>query len=660
MSPEQASGQPVDFRSDQFSFGSILYEMATGKKAFQRKTGAETLAAIIRDEPEPIALVAPKAPAPVRWMVERCLAKDPEERYASTKDLARDLRGVRDHLSETGSAGIAAAERVRPRRRIRLAGALLLAAGVAIGLLARAILPSKPDSPIRFRQLTFQRGTISSARFASDGQTVFYGAAWDGSPLQIYSTRSDGQQSRALPLPPGDVLAVSPAGEMAISLGRRFTVGFETSGTLARVPLEGGAPREVLENVVDADWSPDGKSLAVVHVVDGRYRLEYPIGKVLCQGTAWLSDVRVSPDGRMVAFLDHPEVGDNLGIVKVVDTTGKIRLTGPADRISLAWSPKGDEVWSSAPLQATSLSGKTRTLWSSSGRHDRIADVARDGRVLFLRSSTRREIVGVDAAANQRNLTWFEWSYPSDLTPDGQSVLFDEQSAIQPRVYFRKLDGSPAVLVGDGKSFAFSPDGRYALVASQQGMGRLQLVPTGAGEQRLLLDGKLSIQWGSFTPDGRRVVFTGIEPGHGPRLYLMDVASKEPRPISAEGVPIGPGHAISPDGTRIAMLGVNGEIAIYPLGPGKPAAVPGARPGEFAARWTRDGLGLYVFKPGLPGRIDVLDVATGERRLWKEVVPPDPAGVSQVEPFVVSDDGTAFVYSYRRILDGLELMTGVR
>ena len=661
MSPEQASGQPVDFRSDQFSFGSILYEMATGNKAFQRKTGAETLAAIIRDEPEPLSQAAPRAPAPVRWIVERCLAKDPEERFASTKDLARDLHSVRDHLSETStSESIEAAARARPRRRIGFAGAALLAAGVVIGLLARAILPAKPDSPIRFRQLTFQRGTIYSARFASDGQTIYYGAAWDGGPLQIYSTRSDGQQSRALSLPQGDVLAVSPAGEMAISLGRHFTVGFETAGTLARVPLEGGAPREVLETVVDADWSPDGKALAVVRVVDGRYRLEYPIGKVLYRGGAWLSHVRVSPDGRMVAFLDHPEVGDSLGVVKVIDTSGKVRLTGLPDRVSLAWSPKGDEVWSSAPLQATSLSGRTRMLWSSAGRLDRIADVARDGRVLFLRSSTRREIIGVDSAGNQKNLTWFEWSYPSDLSADGRSVLFDEQSAIQSRIYVRKIDGSPAVHIAEGKSFAFSPDGRLALTTSQLGAGRLQLVPTGVGEPKVLLDGPLSVQWGSFTPDGRRVVFTGIEPGHGARLYLMDIAAREPRPISAEGVPIGPGHAISPDGSRIAMLGVNGTIAIYPIGPGQPTSVAGARGGEFAARWSKDGRSLYVFKPDLPGRVDLLDVASGERRLWKEVVPPDPAGVSQVEPFIVSADGTAFVYSYRRLLDGLELMTGVR
>jgi len=663
MSPEQASGQAVDYRSDQFTLGAIVYEMATGKRAFQRKTGAETLAAIIRDEPEPLAQAAPAAPAPVRWIVERCLAKDPEERYASTRDLARDLKSIRDHLSETSSSGGIAAAEPPPRRKAGWPlGISLLAAGVAVGLLARAALPRKPDSPIQFRQLTFKRGTIWSARFAKDGQNILYGAAWDGGALRIYSTTADGQQSRPIDLPPGDVLAVSSKGELAISLDRHFTVGFQNGGKLARVPLEGGAPREVLENVVDADWSPDGTALAVARSEGGRYRLEYPIGKVLYQATAWLSDVRVSPDGRLIAFLDHGEAGESLGTVKVVDTSGRVRLTGPSDRIGLAWSPRGDEVWTSAPLEATSLDGKTRTLWSSPGRNDRIADVAPDGRILLLRASTRREIVGMKAAGDPspKDLTWFEWCYPSDLSPDGSAVIFDEQSTLQVHVYLRKLDGSPAIHLADGKSFAISPDGRFALVTSQGEMNRLQLVPTGTGQSRVLLNGALSVQWASFLPEGRRVVLTGIEPGHGARLYLLDVDSGKPQPISAEGIPLIPGHALSPDGSRIAIQGVDGKMALFPIGAGAPTPVAGALPEEVPLRWSSDGRSLYVFRPSLPGRIDLLDLATGSRRLWKEVVPPDPAGVSQVEPFIVAPDGSAFVYSYRRLLDELELMTGVR
>src|SRR6476661_5662157 len=162
MSPEQASGQPVDFRSDQFTLGTILYEMATGRKAFQRKTGAETLVAIIREEPDSLSQLAPKAPAPIRWIVERLLAKDPEERYASTKDLARDLKSVRDHLSETsGSGSLAVTEPARARRRGWVVpAAAALAVGIAAGFFLRGLTNAKPGAPVALTQLTYSRGSI--------------------------------------------------------------------------------------------------------------------------------------------------------------------------------------------------------------------------------------------------------------------------------------------------------------------------------------------------------------------------------------------------------------------------------------------------------------------------------------------------------------------
>ena len=188
--------------------------------------------------------------------------------------------------------------------------------------------------------------------------------------------------------------------------------------------------------------------------------------------------------------------------------------------------------------------------------------------------------------AVERNLTWFDWCYPSDVSASSQLALFDVQRSDISRVFVRKLDGSPAVLLADGKSFALSPDGRQALITSQVGAGRLLLVPTGAGEPRTVLEGSMNVQWGTLTPDGRRVVFTGIESGHGARLYVMDLPSGKPRAISAEGLPLGSGHAISPDGSRFATAGVDGGIAIYPLEGGEPTRVRGVRPEEVAVRWT--------------------------------------------------------------------------
>jgi serine/threonine protein kinase len=663
MSPEQASGRPLDFRSDQFSLGAILYEMATGRRAFQRKTGAETLVAIMREEPEPIGQLNPKAPAHVRWIIERCLAKDPEERYASTKDLARDLASVRDHLSETSaSGGVTAVEPARTKRRgwlLPAAAALLLGAGLALA--ARGLLQGRPDSRLQVRRLTYQRGNIPSARFAPDGQTIVYGAAWDGLPAEVFSTRIEGHESRPLNLLSSDILSISSAGEMAISLNRRYTVGFQTLGTLARVPLGGGAPREILENVQDADWSPDGKELAVAHYVGNRCRLEYPIGKVLYEAPSWLSLVRVSPDGRRIAFLDHPVSGDNVGRVRVVDREGKLLLAGREASSGLAWSSTGDEVWSSSPLLATSLSGRTRVPWILTGAQDAIYDVSRSGAVLFSRNSSRREIVGSAAGGPERNLTWLNWSFPADISRDGRFLLFDEQQ-IQPNgVYLRGLDGSPAVLLGEGKSFGLSPDGRWALASAEFGSDTIVLLPTGAGQTRKISLSGVHCQFAKFLPDGDRILFGGNEPGRGARLFTASLSGGKPQGVTPEGISFIYSNPISPDGRFAVATGPDRRPTIYPIEPGEPRPVPGLSGDDFVSRWSADGHSLYVVNVAArPGVVELVDVRTGKRTPWKEFHPPDPAGVIQIGPVLTTADGSTYVYSYRRLLDELYVVTGLK
>jgi len=265
MSPEQASGRDVDYRSDQFSFGSILYELATGHRAFQRNTGAETLTAIIREEPVPVGQANPKVPAPVRWIVERCLAKEPEERFASTKDLARDLRSLRDHLSETSATETVSTARAAAAKKglpAWLVPGIALVVGAALALLgAKLLAGSHPaSSDIRTQRLTYRRGSILSARFSPDGKSIVFAAAWDGQPMELYTTRPESPESRSLGLSHASLLSVSSTGDLAVALGWRQVVGWESLGTLARVPLEGGAPREILENVMSADWSRTEKS----------------------------------------------------------------------------------------------------------------------------------------------------------------------------------------------------------------------------------------------------------------------------------------------------------------------------------------------------------------------------------------------------------------
>jgi serine/threonine protein kinase/dipeptidyl aminopeptidase/acylaminoacyl peptidase len=670
MSPEQASGQPVDFRSDQFTLGAILYEMTTGKRAFQRKTGAETLVAIIKEEPEPLQQLAPKAPVPVRWIVERLLAKDPEERYASTKDLARDLKSVRDHLTETSaSGGIAAVEPSARRRRRWLAPAALgVLLGAGLGLLIREALQGKPSSPVEFQRLSYQRGRIQTARFAPDGQTIVYGASWEGRPLELFSTRAESPEFRPLGIPGADLLSISSQGELAISLNRHFYLGYESTGTLARVPLAGGAPRAVLENVQDADWSPDGTTLAVARQVGGRSRIEFPIETVVYQSAGWISHVRVSPDGRRIAFADHPQRGNLVGELKVIDLGGKVLVTGPTTSRGIrgiAWSPRGDEVWfgsflSTSTVSATSMSGRSRTIWSSPGVF--LHDLSRDGRVLFSQNTSRREIAVLAASGGpERNLTWLNWAFPITFSADGASVLFNEQNRLPLGVYMRGLDGSPAVRIGEGEAYGLSHDGKWVLTGRLPDRKQLLLLPTGPGEPKPLPGGALTIQWANFFPDGQRILVSGSEAGRGSRLFVQDLSGGTPRPITPEGVQILFQQAVSPDGRSIAARGPDGRFAIYPPEPGTARPIPGLSADEIPIQWTGDGRSLFVTRLSEPpGVIDVLDIQTGKRTPWRQFRPIDPTGIEQVGPAVISPDEKSYVFSYRRSIDELYLATGLK
>jgi Tol biopolymer transport system component len=678
MSPEQAAGRAVDFRSDQFSFGSMLYEMATGQRAFERGTSAETLTAIIREEPAPVAQLNPRVPAPVRWIVERCLAKEPEERFGTTKDLARDLAAVRDHLSEapvTAELSGATVAAVRRRRFpwAAVGAALVVAALIGFGAFTAGRKAGHTPPP-SFRQLTFQRGQVLSARFAPDGQTVVYSAMWEGRPAEIFVARLDSPESRPFGLKRADVLAISSSGELAVSLNQAWAGAFERSGMLARIGITGGGtPREIQEDVQGASWTPDGKGFAVIRDVAGRSRIESPIGKVLYQTGGWLSDVRVSPKGDRVAFLEHPARGDDGGSVSIVDLSGeKTGLTGEfATEGGLAWSPDGREVWFTAAqvggnraLWAVTPSGSQRLLMRVTGNLT-LQDVSPDGKVLIAHDTLRSGILGeAPGADKEKDLSWLDWSNVNALTPDGRRVVFSESGeggGPGYSTYLRSLDGSPPVRLGDGTGYAISPDGNW--VASIVGLttgGRLVLLPTGAGQPTPLPTEGLHAAGANFLPDGKHLLLTAAEKGHGMRLFLIPVTGGKPRAISPEGYRAVPG-TISPDGRVVAVTGPDRKISLYPLEGGEPAPIAGLADLELPLGWTQDGRALYVYKRGeYPARVFRLDPATGKREFFKELTPPDPAGINTISPPQITPDGKAYVYSYNRILSDLFLAEGVR
>ncbi len=670
MSPEQVRGKPADARSDIFAFGAILYEMLSGRHAFRGESAADTMSAILTKEPPDLSETNRAIAPGLERLVRHCLEKNPEERFRSTHDLAFDLQAL---SGESGSAARpASAPAFSARRRLSVGAAVAAVLGAAILALAAGVLLSRTPAPQppSFHRLSFRRGMVWSARFAPDGQTIVYGASWDGAPIELFSTRAESPESRPLGFGSADVLAISPQGEMAISLNRHFLIGWENTGTLAQVPLSGGAPREVLENASEADWSPDGKTLAIVHGVGGKNRLEYPIGKVLYETAGWISHIRVSPQGDRIAFIDHPGRGDSTGSLAVVDLNGKkttLFAGGVQGLWGLAWTPSGQEIWSSqgGTLRAISLSGAERVL----GRVPSafwVHDISRDGRLLGALSNWRREIAGLaPGETKERNLSWFDWSFPIALSQDGRLLLFEEQNRGGENgysVYTRKTDGSPAVRLGEGYTLALSPDTKWALAVSNPFSDpQLTLMPLGAGQTRALPRDTIQFQpWASWLPDGKRVLVAGIEPGHASRLYVRDLEGKS-RPVSKDIRVSFAGIAVSPDGKLVTAPIPDGNAEIFSIEGGPSRPVRGLEPGELPVQWSDDGRALYVLKPeGLPAKLFRLDLETGQRSLWKEIAPSDPAGVFGIEPIRLTRDGKSYVYSYRRLLTDLYLVGGLK
>ena len=527
-----------------------------------------------------------------------------------------------------------------------------------------------PVEPTQFQRLTFRRGQVKSARFSADQQTVVYGASWEGAPPEIFTTQIGTPGSRPLGFGRADLLSISPTGEMAISLDRHFTVGFETIGTLARVPLEGGAPREILESVHDEDWGPDEESLAVVRTVEGQNRLEYPIGKLLYDTDGWISSLRVGPDGNLIAFNDHPVRGDNEGPMAVIDLEGKkTAFPGPGAPQGLAWSPDGKEIWGAigGTLFAQSLDGQRRILSGSAGS-ELLMDVSADGRLLLASQTSRRELVGRHRESTEEvNLSWFNWSAPRALSSDGKTVLFEEQNTVRAPgagypIYLRGTEGSPPLRLGDGMGLALSPDGQWALALSDPfGEPRLTLHATGPGQPRELEMGDFKPQpWASWLPDSSGALIAGSLAGGGTRLFFHDLESGGPKPVTPEGTRFTyDSNALSPDGAWVATLSAEGEPYRYPIGGGNGEPIPGGEVGEVPIQWDAGGNHIYVYKAGeLPTQIFKLSLSSGQREVWKELQPADSAGVFTVSNIFMTRDGESYVYSYWRILSDLYLSSG--
>jgi len=665
MSPEQLRGKAVDHRSDIFSMGGILYEMLTGQRAFHGETEVDTITAVLREDPPELELQQANIPRSFQQIVRHCLEKEPENRFQSARDLAFAL----DTLSGASPVRARTIEVPRPRMRIlpwALAGMLLVATLLLLGRQWQG--ESKPPT---YHRLTFEQGTVYSARFAPDFRSIVYGAAWNGKPLQLYSTVGNSLLAQPLTLTDAKLLAISRGGELAVALRGAHAAHLNIEhGTLARAPLAGGAPREMLDDVAWADWDANSE-LAVVHNVHGRDRIEYPIGHVLYQSGGWISHLRFSPNADKIAFIDHPAPWDDRGSVCLIDLNGHVTVLSPEREADagLAWRPDGKEVWFTAVengearrLLAVNMAAKTRTVLSLPAGMT-LHDMAPDGRVLISLDAERLPMATTARGGKPSDLSWHDWSVAKDISSDGQSVLFEDSSeAAGPHysVSIRKIDGTPPVRLGEGSAGGLSPDGKWAISILNGSPARIVLFPLGAGQARTIsVAGLEQIHNGNayFLADGKHVTVAGNEPGHAVRRYLVDLDDGKFRAITPEGMQ---GGLISPDGQFVFRADDAGQFAVYPIDGGKARPVLGISSGFVPLQWSEDNSSVYGYLPGhVPTKVYRVNLANGEMTVVQELQPDTTTGVVTVAPVVVTRDASRFAYSYYQVFSVLYIISGL-
>jgi len=737
MSPEQVRGESVDQRSDIFSLGAIFYEMLTGQRAFKRNSGIETLGAILKEDPPELTDILPNVPQALERLVRRCLEKDRDLRFQNARDLAFNLETL-STMSQTSNtlSGMArpsttaptaalpvphaptrtlpatphaptartaaapaptAARRplTKPKPRVSpVLLALLFVAAVAGATYGGWKLAQRGQDVVvepKFHRMTFRRGEVRSARFTPDGQTIAYTAAWDGQPSDVYIATGRAAEARQLGIPDSEVLAVSKNAELAILLRRnRIT----RSGTLARVPIGGGMPRELAEGVQQADWSPDGANLAVVRLVNGRTRVEYPLGTVKYESTREVRQVRVSPDGSRLAILEPTRGSYDVAII----------ANGPPEPIArgwshgatgLAWSADGKQLYVSgtdttAPpsLYAVDIeTGEIRLVNRLTGSVA-LFDVSNKNEFLLATGSWRAALVWKvpdntqqpsnpttqqpdnpitgqpgNPTTSEKDASWFDWSILSDLSPDGKTIVFSETregGGAKAAVYLRRAEQPAPVRLADGVGDALSPDGKWVLI--HQGP-KLVLVPTGIGDAReLKIDGTFEVG-AAWLPDSRRLVAGGALAGKAYQLHVIDTLDEMATPISPEGIWSGGSRAfaVSPDGRLVAGMTADETIVVYPTTGGEPVPVTGVEKGEIPIQWSADAASLLVYRPtALPARVHRVHLATGARELWRELAPDDLAGVYRVSPVLVTPNGDGWAYNAMRTLSDLYVAEGLK
>jgi hypothetical protein len=689
MAPEQLQGRDVDARTDIFSFGVVLYEMLCGRRPFAGDSRISLMSAIVSAEPPSLTSLQPQVPASLERLILRCLAKDPDDRWQTARDLAAELRWI---ATDGPGTPTVASDTIRRPRRAALWGVVAgaVASAAVLATVAASMWPA--PSVVGYLPSTFRRGAVSSARFTPDGQSIVYSASWEGQPYDIFLGRPAAPDARDLQLKDARVLSISRAGDMAVVFGRQNIINTFGPNILARIPMAGGARHDLLTGVMEADWIPGTDTLAIVRDPGGNRprTVEFPAGTIVHEAPEVWS-LRVSPDGSRVAFFEGELSDAPKSTMTVIDRSGRKSTvaSGWAAGFGLAWAPSGTEVWFTATrpepgefapsLHAVSLSGVVRHVHHSPDWLV-LHDISGDGRVLLTRNTIDINLVCKQPGdTSELNLTWALAASAMGISQDGRTVVFENELEAgvsrsgNPVIYRRNVDGSPAIRIGEGIGAALSSDGKWVLALDGE---NLVLLPTGVGAMVTLPKGDVAqVGEAAWLGDSKHIVFTGRSASGTPRGYVQEIPAGLPRPVTPEGVALAGKAAVRDDASVLGRVGTS--WVLFPIRGGDARPVAALKPEDIPLQWSHQGRYVYAvddaqgtihaegqfFEGVRSSAVDVfrVEVATGSRTLWKTLAPSDPVGVEDMrETLVITPDAQTYCYSYMRRLGGLLVVEGLK
>jgi tRNA A-37 threonylcarbamoyl transferase component Bud32/dipeptidyl aminopeptidase/acylaminoacyl peptidase len=661
MSPEQATAEKeISARSDVYSLASVLYEMLAGQPPHSGGSAQQIIMKIIAEPVETVTRYRKSVPPNVAAALAKALEKLPADRFDSAKDFGAALASP--HFGE-GTPAVAGTVRIRSWRWPLAAGLAVGAIGGAIAVLLLRPGEASDANAVALVQRTYARETIYAARWAADAKTILYSSVEDGIP-SVRIIRAEYPEPQRFGPDTAHLLAVSSTNEVALLLHAHGPNQRVFTGTLARMSIGGGAPREVVDNVQEADWSPDGSSLAITRNAGDHDQLEYPVGKVIYSSPpgSYVSDPRVSADGERVAFFLHPLRYDDRGFVLFVDTKGTVTRDEEeyAGLEGLAWAADDRSLLFSAAsgspyqIRRWQPGGKSQKVLPSPGRLT-MYDV-RGGRWLVTRDDLEWLVVAKAPGAGVRNVSWLDGSLVPTLSADGEMIAFGDQGTLSGPLYgvmLRKSDGSPAVRLGDGSPREISPDKKWVIADVPTSPRQFRLYPTGAGAFRPLVWPKLAdVTAVGFVLGGKSLYVCGNEPKRASRCYRSSLEAGDVTPLTPDSIVGLP----RPDlGAVVAPR--DNKWWVYPINGGAPREIPGMTAAPL--RWSPDGNALWVFRPG-PARqrgVDRLDVVTGRRTPMFTIDELQGVATPFVAQLSIADDGKSYVYftaTYSSLLFSVE------